>query len=184
MLDKRGALHLKPRPPRPLTMTTGLSVVSATTLTPSDIEIATRAADHFTRLYYTTYDSDTRVVDLPQFYRPTSTLTWNGEPVTGVDGVKNLVENMPPTKHEMHSFDCHPIPGSQPPSLLVVVSGNVTHGLGPAGNPPNTPNKTIEGHPRVFSQSFMLLPDSTAPTTKPGEVAKYYIGADTLRFVG
>ncbi|KAF6766741.1 hypothetical protein DFP72DRAFT_985700 [Ephemerocybe angulata] len=145
-------------------MTTGLSVVSATTLTPSDIEIATRAADHFTRLYYTTYDSDTRVVDLPQFYRPTSTLTWNGEPVTGVDGVKNLVENMPPTKHEMHSFDCHPIPGSQPPSLLVVVSGNV--------------------HPRVFSQSFMLLPDSTAPTTKPGEVAKYYIGADTLRFVG
>jgi NTF2-related export protein 1/2 len=30
----------------------------------------------------------------------------------------------------------------------------------------------------------MLVPDPTAPATKPGEVAKYYIGADIVRFVG
>jgi hypothetical protein len=29
----------------------------------------------------------------------------------------------------------------------------------------------------------MLVPDNTAPT-KAGEVAKYYIIADTMRFVG
>jgi NTF2-related export protein 1/2 len=74
--------------------------------------------------------------------------------------------------------------GNQPPSLLITVSGNVTHGRGPAGNPPDTPTRCVEGHPRVFSQTFILVPDSTAPPTKPGEVAKYYVGADALRFVG
>jgi hypothetical protein len=73
--------------------------------------------------------------------------------------------------------------GSQPPSLLITVSGNVTHGGGPGANPASTHKKNIEGHPRVFSQTFMLVPDNTAPT-KAGEVAKYYIIADTMRFVG
>jgi len=156
----------------------------ATTLTRNDIEIATRAADHFTRIYYTTYDSATRVDDLPKFYRPSSSLTWNGKPYQGSKGVKELIENMPVTKHEVQSFDCHPIPGSQPPSLLVTVSGNVQHGRGPAGNPAATPAKSVEGHSRVFCQTFMLVPDPTAPPTKTGEVAKYYVNADAMRFVG
>lgn len=139
--------------------------------------------------------------DLPHFYRPSSSLMWNGKPFQGTDGLRTLVEKMPPTKHEVQSFDCHPIPGAsylpyprifilnmsvgtQPPSLLLVVAGNVTHGRGPAGNPPNTHSKTPDGHPRVFSQTFLLAPDPAAPTTKPGEVAKYYISADTMRFVG
>jgi NTF2-related export protein 1/2 len=75
------------------------------------IEIATRAADHFTRIYYTAYDSDTRLADLPHFYRPSSSLTWNGKPFQGTDGLKQLVSKMPMTKHEVQSFDCHPIPG-------------------------------------------------------------------------
>ncbi|KAI9429864.1 NTF2-like protein [Lactarius indigo] len=140
-------------------------------LTKEDIEIATRAADHFTRLYYSAYDSSTRVDDLPNFYRPNSAVSWNGNPYEGSQG------------HEVLSFDCHPIPGSQPPSLLITVSGNVTHGGGPNANPASTPKKNIEGHPRVFSQTFMLVPDTTAPP-KVGEVAKYYIIADTMRFVG
>ena len=76
------------------------------------IEIATRAADHFTRLYYTTYDSATRIDDLPNFYRPNSSLTWNGKPFEGVDGVRELIAGIPATKHDVQSFDCHPIPGS------------------------------------------------------------------------
>lgn len=76
-----------------------------------------------------------------------------------------------------------PLAGSQPPSLLITVSGNVTHGGGPNANPASTHKKNIEGHPRVFSQTFMLVPDTTAPP-KVGEVAKYYIVADTMRFVG
>ncbi|KAF9531895.1 hypothetical protein CPB83DRAFT_847994 [Crepidotus variabilis] len=155
-----------------------------TNLTPSDIEIATRAADTFTRIYYTAYDADTRLADLPQFYRPTSSLTWNGKPFQGAEGLVQLVTQMPATKHEVQSFDCHPIPGTSPPSLLITVSGNVTHGLGPAGNPSDLPTRCIEGQPRVFSQTFLLVPDPTAPPTKPGEVAKYYVGADAVRFVG
>lgn len=77
-----------------------------------------------------------------------------------------------------------PLPGAQPPSLLVTVSGAVTHGRGLLGNPATTPRSSIEGHPRVFAQTFILVPDPTAPPTKPGEVAKYYVGADALRFVG
>jgi len=165
------------------------------------IEIATRAADYFTRLYYAAYDSDTRVVDLPKFYRESSSLLWNGKPIQGLDDLQRFIQNMPPTKHELQSFDCQPVPGlsfnsrkeispnpsprpgTSPPSLVIVVSGNVTHGRGPSGNPPNTPAKTVEGHLRVFSQTFMLVPDTSA-TIKPGEIAKYYISADSLRFVG
>ncbi|KAF9015715.1 hypothetical protein BDQ17DRAFT_1341519 [Cyathus striatus] len=159
-------------------------MTSLAPLTPNDIDIATRAADHFTRIYYTTYDSDTRLSDLPQFYRQNSSLTWNGKPFQGADGLRQLIEKMPVTKHDVQSFDCHPIPGTQPPSLLITVSGSVTHGRGPAGNPPNTHSRAIDGHPRVFSQTFILVPDPAAPPTKPGEVAKYYVGADALRFVG
>ncbi|KAF7974915.1 hypothetical protein HWV62_1805 [Athelia sp. TMB] len=153
-------------------------------LTSTDIELSARAADHFTRLYYSAYDSATRIDDLPKFYRPTSSLTWNGNPYQGSDGVKELMKGMPATKHEVQSFDCHPIPGTQPPSLLVTVSGNVLHGLGPAGNPAATPQRSVDGQSRVFSQTFMLVVDPTAPPTKSGEVAKYYINADAMRFVG
>jgi len=76
------------------------------------------------------------------------------------------------------------LPGTQPPSLLVTVSGDVIYGPGPAGNPPDTPARSVEGQPRVFSQTFVLAPDSSSAPTKPGEVAKYYVGADAFRFVG
>ena len=77
------------------------------------IEIATRAADHFTRLYYDAYDSATRDVNVPKFYRPSSSLTWNGKPYQGSEGVRSLIQNMPRTKHDVQCLDCHPIPGLQ-----------------------------------------------------------------------
>ncbi|KAF8846134.1 NTF2-like protein [Paxillus ammoniavirescens] len=154
-----------------------------TAFTRDDIEISTRAADQFTRLYYSAYDSTTRVDDLPKFYRATSTLTWNGNPCQGVEGVKKLIQDMPSTKHEVQSYDCHPIPGSRPPSLLVTVAGNVTHGKAP-DHPTTTPSRSVDGQPRVFFQTFMLVPDPTAPVARAGEVAKYYVDADSMRFVG
>ncbi|TFK77456.1 NTF2-like protein [Pluteus cervinus] len=150
-------------------------------LTSNDIEIATRAADQFQRLYYNTYDSKTRLSELPKLYRPTSSLTWNGKPYQGVDGVQDLISQMPVSKHEVQSFDCHPIPGTSPPSLLVTVSGNVVHGR---PNPNQAKKRAIDEQPRVFHQTFMLVPDSAAPPTKAGEVGKYYISADAFRFVG
>jgi len=152
------------------------------TLTRDDIEIATRAADQFTRLYYSAYDSPNRITNLPNFYRPTSAMTWNGNPFAGADGVKELISSMPSTKHEVQCFDCQPIPGNQPPHLIVTVSGIVTHGK--IASNPNPKPKNTEGQPRVFSQTFMLMPDSTAPPGKTGEVAKYYISSDAMRFVG
>lgn len=115
--------------------------------------------------------------------------------------MQELLSKMPPTRHEVQSFDCHPVPGSfvlafeeitqlnglfistgsQPPSLMVSVSGTVTHGKGPAGNPAATPARSVDGQPRVFHQTFMLVPD---PTTAPGEPQKYYVNGDILRFVG
>ena len=78
---------------------------------PNSIEISTRAADHFTRLYYSAYDSSTRVDDLPNFYRPNSAVSWNGNPYEGAQGMRDLISKMPKTQHEVQSFDCHPIPG-------------------------------------------------------------------------
>ncbi|KAF8899101.1 hypothetical protein BD779DRAFT_1487011 [Infundibulicybe gibba] len=149
-------------------MASSLPISPPSSLTPSDIELANRAADQFTKLYYSSYDASTRLINIPQFYRPSSSLTWNGKPYQGVDGLKELIEKMPMTKHEVVSFDCHPIPGTQPPSLLITVSGNVTHGQG-----------LLE-----IRRTFMLVPDAAAAPSKPGEVAKYYISADALRFVG
>jgi hypothetical protein len=74
------------------------------------ITIAIRAAESFTQLYYKTYDSTTRAQDLPNFYRETSAVSWNGRPFQGATGVKTLMESMPKTKHEVQSYDCHPIP--------------------------------------------------------------------------
>jgi len=91
---------------------------------------------------------------------------------------------MPTTKHDVQSYDCHPIPGSQPPSLLVTVSGTVTHGKAASASTTAANTKSIEDQPRVFFQTFMLVPDPTAPVAKAGEVAKYYIDADAMRFVG
>jgi hypothetical protein len=70
---------------------------------------------------------------------------------------------------------------SQPPSLLVTVSGTVVHG---DGLEPNPKPREQEGQPRVFSQSFMLVPDTSAAPVKDGEVGKYYISSDAMRFVG
>ena len=75
--------------------------------------------------------------------------------------------------------------GTHPPPLLVTVSGTVIHGAGSVKNPPDMlANKSLEGQSRVFSQTFLLVPDSSAAPTKPGELGRYYIGADALRFVG
>ncbi|TFL06821.1 hypothetical protein BDV98DRAFT_560021 [Pterulicium gracile] len=161
-----------------------MSTPAPTGLTPNDIILANRAADNFTRLYYEAYDSATRTNDLPLFYRPSSSLTWNGNPTQGADGVKELIQAMPKTQHKVQSFDCHPIPGAQPPSLLVSVSGSVLHGKGFEGNPRGTRKDCLDGMSRVFSQTFLLVPDSAAAASGSSEAIKYYISADCVRFVG
>lgn len=75
----------------------------------TSVEIANRGADEFLRVYYATYDSARRAEGVPKFYRETSYLTYNGTSVTGPDAIKELLERLPVTKHEVQSYDCHPI---------------------------------------------------------------------------
>ena len=74
------------------------------------IDIATRGAEQFVNVYYSAYDSSDRVQAVSKFYRKTSSIVWNGNPVQGDTGMSGLMEKMPLSKHEVQSFDCHPIP--------------------------------------------------------------------------
>lgn len=122
----------------------------------------------------------------------------------GDAGVKGLIEGMPSSRHEIQAFDCHPIPGefgcsrfadgildypcaagTTPPSLLVTVSGTVVHGKSAETGATPTSSRSVDSQPRVFTQTFMLAPD-TEPTS--GDAAnkpvKYYVNTDSMRFVG
>lgn len=149
------------------------------------------------------YDSVQRAEGVPKFYRSNSCLTYNGTAVTGPVAIKELLERLPITKHEVQSYDCHTIPSecitvvsytnpiyapfslaTSPPGLLINVSGLVTHGQpsaggGSAGGGGSGETKTVpssrnvDTQPRVFSQTFILM-----------KMEKYYISADSFRFVG
>lgn len=80
----------------------------------SSVEIANRGADEFLRVYYATYDSAQRAEGVLKFYRETSHLTYNGTAVTGSEAIKSLLEQIPRSKHEVQSYDCHPIPCTRP----------------------------------------------------------------------
>jgi len=99
---------------------------------------------------------------------------------------------------------------TQGPSLLVTVSGMVQHGpppptwtnaMGEKKDKPGIPTglfgggtagtsnlhnytRTVDGQPRVFSQTFVLMRDPDTAGAEPGKLGKYIIKADTLRFVG
>jgi hypothetical protein len=65
--------------------------------------------------------------------------------------------------------------------LLVTVTGTVRHGPPPQPNPAAAAKKPVfENEPRVFNQTFILIPDETVVGGEP----KYFVKADSLRFVG
>ncbi len=74
------------------------------------VEIAVQAATSFVQLYYAAYDSGSRTEDVPKFYREYSAVSWNGNAITGAEGVSKLLKEMPSTAHSVQSFDCHPVP--------------------------------------------------------------------------
>ncbi|KAF8602345.1 NTF2-like protein [Ceratobasidium sp. AG-I] len=165
---------------------------SHATVARSDVDIANRGAASFIRLYYQAYDASFRMDTVPRFYRPDSNITWNGTPVAGTEELKQFLEAMPRSIHDVQSYDCHPIPGSsmtgpqsppRPPSLLVTVSGTVRHGPPPIPTPASASGAkrpTFDNEPRVFNQTFILIPDEAHTAGDP----KYFVKADSLRFVG
>lgn len=153
-----------------------------------DVDEVNRAAEGFLQMYYDFMDAPLRNANIINMYRETSTMLWNGQTLTGAEKIKEFLGTVPESKHEIQSWDCHPIPGYTPAPILITVSGTVTHGAMPAKIPPN---KKPGLQPRVFSQTFVIAPEVAAgvpPTTASSGVATegvmYYIRADTLRFVG
>jgi NTF2-related export protein 1/2 len=111
-----------------------------------------KGAEEFTQLYYK--HLDTQRPTIPRFYRPTSTILWNGNAFVGGDAYADFISRFPSTTHEVHSFDCHPVdsgmlggvpvPG-EAPSMILTVSGSVRFGE--------------EREKRGFSESFLLKAD-------------------------
>ena len=103
------------------------------------IEFAAKAAETFVSAYYSASDSPHRVqvshycdggklhmgvgqsADptpalpacqlIPTLYLPESTIVWNGHPISGSSNLATLLNSMPGSKHEVQTFDCHPLGG-------------------------------------------------------------------------
>ena len=87
------------------------------------MEIANQAATAFIQLYYPTYDGSTRSEDVPKFYRPYSSISWNGNPITGPDALKDFLKGIPATSHEIQPYDCHPVPSAPYDFLAIAMYG-------------------------------------------------------------
>lgn len=48
---------------------------------------------------------------IPTLYLPSSSIVWNGTPISGREGLIQLVATLPGSKHELHAFDAHPLGG-------------------------------------------------------------------------
>ncbi|KAF8336984.1 NTF2-like protein, partial [Cantharellus anzutake] len=139
-------------------------------------DIANRGAVNFVRVFYSAYDSEKRVETIPKFYRPTSTFHWNGNLILH-DKLLEFLGGLPATKHDIHTYDCHAVPETTPPSLFITVTGNVSHGSADSNA------RSFNDLPRVFSQAFLLQPEIPPAIGNTADI-KYYIVSDTFRFVG
>ncbi|KZO96331.1 NTF2-like protein [Calocera viscosa TUFC12733] len=158
-----------------------------------NVELAGRAADDFVAVFYSNMDAASGRPELVKMYRPTSTLVWNGNKIQGLEALNDFFSKLPPSKHEIQMYDCHPIPGtegmnSRKASLLLSISGTVVHGKDAIDNPPSrSATAVVDALPRVFSQTFVLSPDLEGSGLPPEQwqmVDRYYILSDHLRFIG
>ncbi|KAJ9475572.1 Nuclear transport factor [Pseudozyma hubeiensis] len=153
-------------------------------------DFAAKAAETFVSAYYAASDSPQRTNLVPTLYLPSSSIVWNGTPVSGQQELTAMLNSMPGSKHEVQAFDCHAMGGAvdgasfSPPSILLTVSGTVSHHTpesSSALNPSTTssssapksatssthganrnrgnfdPDAPITSHPRAFSQNFVLV---------------------------
>ncbi|GAA5975611.1 hypothetical protein JCM5350_002668 [Sporobolomyces pararoseus] len=145
---------------------------------------STAKAETFVSRYYTAQDvpPTERPTQIHPLYAPTARITWNGNPISYGD-LPAFVQQMPQSKHEVQAFDCHPISGSAaggPASLVVTVTGQVTHGPNPTPSAGSINSRNFDNLPRVFSQSFILVfTESGDPSVGVGG---YQIAADSFRF--
>ncbi|KAG0215344.1 NTF2- export protein 2 [Mortierella sp. GBA30] len=126
----------------------------------SHVEVSSSGADAFVRAYYDMFD--TQRTNLSALYRDSSAILWNGNAFSGIKPFTEFYNKLAGSEHVIQSYDCHPLP-STPGSIIVNVSGTVKY--------------SNESSQRLFSQSFILSPDSATPDKR------FYIWSDCLRFV-
>ncbi|SJX65551.1 related to ntf2-related export protein 1 [Sporisorium reilianum f. sp. reilianum] len=150
-------------------------------------DFAVKAAETFVSAYYAASDSPQRTNLVPTLYLPTSSIVWNGTPVSGQQELTAMLNSMPGSKHEVQAFDCHALGGAVdgasfiPPSIMLNVSGTVSHHTPESSSAlhPSTstapksatssthganrnrgnfdPDAPLTSHPRAFSQNFVLV---------------------------
>ncbi|PGH18187.1 hypothetical protein AJ80_04574 [Polytolypa hystricis UAMH7299] len=135
-------------------------------------KVSTEAATEFVLSYYPALRSSRETI-ASYYASVTSTILFNGNVVADGPSVQKIfMEQMPPARYEVQSYDCqiinlnYPIPPSAKPqssvsqvknmSILVMVSGYVR--FGDEKETPDTAN-------RGFSETFVLVP--TAPGEAP-----------------
>lgn len=158
---------------------------------------ANKSAESFVNNYYATYDSINRSTNLPKLYHSDARIVWNGNAISGIQSLSNqLLNQLPYSKHEIQSYDCHIISASQPqsidssPTLSITITGQLIYSstqfpsnykIPDSFKSPSTSNHNeakLDGLPRIFSQSFILI-----SLTSNGS-STYSILADSFRFVG
>ncbi|KAJ3046373.1 NTF2- export protein 2 [Rhizophlyctis rosea] len=131
------------------------------------IDVTSRAAENFVATYYKMFDRQRHV--LPQMYKDTSAIVWNGNALSGVEQYQQFCLKLPVTDHDVQSVDGQPVvpPGTTDPTrsqILVTVTGNVRYG--------------DERDVKPFQQTFVLCPDPD-----PSRKGTYFVGSDIFRFI-
>lgn len=75
-------------------------------------DFAAKAAETFVSAYYAASDSPQRTNLVPTLYIPTSSIVWNGTPISGQQELTAMLNSMPGSKHEVQAFDCHALGGA------------------------------------------------------------------------
>ncbi|KAI7832657.1 hypothetical protein BC939DRAFT_498060 [Gamsiella multidivaricata] len=127
--------------------------------------MAASGADQFVALYYKVFDSQREVLN--RLYRDSSAILWNGNAFAGIKPFSEFYDKLPKSEHSVESYDCHPLPvrGATGPNAPCGIILNVT----------GTVQYSNEKKKRLFSQSFVLSPDSTN--------GSFYVWSDCYRFV-
>ena len=73
-------------------------------------DLALATAQAFVGSFYTQMDRSRQT--LPDLYRDDVRCSWNGNAAAGRREVETLLSRLPASKHEVQSYDCHPVPGS------------------------------------------------------------------------
>ncbi|XP_008851183.1 NTF2-related export protein 2 [Nannospalax galili] len=126
------------------------------------VDQACRAAEEFVNIYYETMDKRRHAIT--RLYLDKASLIWNGNAVTGMEGLKKFFDMLPSSEFQVNILDCQPVheqATQAQTTILVVTSGTV---------------KFDGNKQHFFNQNFLLTAQSTPNSTV------WKIASDCFRF--